>query len=99
MFLRRAAGEPSTVGAGRNATNFAVHAKRLGTPIAVAAFAHLAARRYSTVQVRQCHALLLVPILEPVLLLAGLRAVALFFAARAYPVSYTHLTLPTTPYV
>ena len=38
MFLQRVAGEPSTIGAGRNATNFAVHAKRLGTPIAVVTF-------------------------------------------------------------
>ena len=84
MFLRRAAGEPSTVGAGCNSTNFAVHAKRLGTPIAVPALAKLAARRYSTVQVGQCHAQILVSALEPILLLAGFRAVASFTTARTY---------------
>ena len=51
MFLRRAAGEPSTVGAGRNCIGFAIHAKRFGTPIAVPALAKLAARRYSTIKV------------------------------------------------
>ena len=83
MFLRRAAGEPSTVGAGRNCIGFAIHAKRFGTPIAVPALAKLAARRYSTVQVRQCHAQILVSVLAPVLLLAGRRAIAALTTARA----------------
>ena len=84
MFLRRAAGEPSTVGAGRNCIGFAIHAKRFGTPIAVPALAKLAARRYSTIKVGYDRAYCLVSVLEPVLLLAFCRTVASFLAARAY---------------
>ena len=82
MFLQRVAGEPSTIGAGPNFIRLAVHAKRLGTPIAVATFAHGAAWR-PTIEVGYDRADSLVSVLEPVLLLAFCRTVASFLTARA----------------
>ena len=83
MFLRRAAGESSTVGAGRNSTNFAVHAKRLGTPIAVVTCGYETVRRYSALKFRYQRARGLVSTFEPVHFLAVLGTVTPLATARA----------------
>ena len=83
MFLRRATGEPSTVGAGRNATNFTVHAKRLGTPIAKVTFGNWTVRRHSALKFRYQRTRGLVCIVEPVQFLAVLGTVTPLATARA----------------
>ena len=84
MFLLRAAGIQAAVVALLNdIKSFTVQAERLGAEVAVAALADWAFRLYSAYEVGYGHACDLVSVLAPVLLLAKLRAVAPFTAARA----------------
>ena len=82
MFFQRAAGESSTVCAGRNFIDLAVHAKRLGAPIAVVTFGNCTVRRYSALKFRHQRTHGLVSTFEPVQFLTVLRAVAPLATAR-----------------